>query len=158
MRLLIGPRRDDDVPRTELSGGRSKEEAPPVDRSEGGDLDTLADGCSDARRVPGEMGDDRVSRQESVRIVAAIGPAGKLDRPVRRDETEAVPAPAPGLPDHAAVQDDVIDTGVGQLVAQGESGLSGSDHRDIDVVAHLRLPTVGASWMTPASSAAPSGS
>src|SRR5262245_13011703 len=105
------------------------------------------------------MVDDRVSRQEPVRIVATVAPAGEPNRPVGRDQTEAVPASAPRLPDQATLQHDVVHTRLGQVATERESGLTGSDHRDVDVVGHPGLPVGGATrTTTPASSAAPSGS
>src|SRR5262245_2256526 len=104
------------------------------------------------------MVDDRISRQEPVRIVATVSPAREPYRPVGRDETEAVPAPAPRLPDQAALQHDVVHSRPDQVAAEREPGLAGSDHGDIDDVAHLDSRSAERSGSRIASWAAPSGS
>ena len=70
------------------------------------------------------------------RIVAVVVVAGQLDAPVRRDEAEAVPAPAPGLPDPAALEHDVLDAGLRQLAAGREPGLTAADDDRLDPVGH----------------------
>jgi hypothetical protein len=141
MWLLIRPRRDHDVPGMKLAArGRPKEEAAVVARVQRGDIDPLAHGRSDDFGVSDEMLDDLVSSHEPVRVITLVLEAGQLNGPVGRHETEAVPACVPRPADPAALQDHVIDPGSRQLVAQGEPGLPGSDHRDIEMVLHPRAP------------------
>ena len=58
----------------------------------------LADRRTEGGGVASQMADDLIAEHESVGIEAVVGAAGQLDRPVRRHQAEAVPAPAPRLP------------------------------------------------------------
>ena len=64
--------------------------------------------------------------------------AGELQRPVRPDETEAVPASAPRFGDAGALEKHVLDAGMRQLVAERQAGLPGADDRDFDGLAHAQ--------------------
>src|SRR6267143_6034255 len=89
-------------------------------------------------RVALEVAHDVVPRHVSVRVIAGVLAARELDGPVRGHEAEAVPAISPGLADASPLQDDVVDAGLGQLMADRESGVTGSDDDYIDAFRHLR--------------------
>ena len=90
--------------------------------------------CRGCRRVPLEVRDDLVARQESVRVGAVVGEPRELQAPVRRDEAEAVPAVTPRLTDTAALEDEMVDPKCRQLVADGEPCLAAADDGDADVL------------------------
>src|SRR5262249_28610063 len=94
----------------------------------------LAHRRRDRGRVPLEVADDLVARHEPVRVVAVVRVARQLHGPVRRDEAEALPAPAPGLADPAALEHDVADAGAPQLVARREPGLPAADDDDVELL------------------------
>src|SRR4051794_23119346 len=112
MRPLIRPGGENDVLRRHRSGRALEHQAagPWAYRR---DLDALPDGRVEARRVALQVADHVVLRHEAVRVVTVVGVSGELDGPVRRDQAEAVPAPAPGLADAAPLEDHVLDAGRG---------------------------------------------
>lgn len=63
-------------------------------------------------------------------IVAAVGATRQVQRPVRRDQGQAVPAIAPRLRHAGALEDHVIDAADRESLADCESGLSGADDDD----------------------------
>ena len=94
-----------------------------------------------AVRVADEVRHYLISRHESILVVSFVPAAGQLNGPVRRDETEAVPAPTPRGPHAVALEDQVFHSCMGQLVA----------HRvrpgQLRLLLHRRLQ----SWHPPAS-------
>ena len=82
------------------------------------------------------MPDEVVAGEVAVGVVAVVGVAGQVDGPVGGDQAEAVPASAPGLRNPSALEDDVVDARVGQLMADGQAGLPGPDHHDLVIVPH----------------------
>ena len=89
-----------------------------------------------------EVADDLVPQHEPVRVEAVVRAARQLHGPVRRHETEAVPAVAPGLADPATLEHGVLDAEAGQLVAHCKPGLAAADDRHANVL-HPREPTAG---------------
>ena len=87
-------------------------------------------------RVGHEVADNLVPRHEAVRVIAAIATARQLHRPVGYDEAEAFPAPAPGLPHPAPLENDVLDARGGELMAKRQSGLSRADDDDVKGFGH----------------------
>ena len=83
-----------------------------------------------------QVGDDLVARHEAVGVVAVVGAAGELHRPVRRHQAEAVPAPAPGLADATLLEDDVGDARLRKQAADREAGLTPADNDDRGIVNH----------------------
>ena len=63
---------------------------------------------------------------------AFVGIAGELEELVRRDQTEAVPASPPALPDPAPLEHDVGDARLRKLTADREPGLTGTDDHHVD--------------------------
>src|SRR5256885_1275105 len=69
---------------------------------------------------------------------AVIHSAGKLDAPVRCDQTERIPAPrAPSLSDPPGLEDDVVDVCLLEVPAGGETRLAGANDRDVDAAFQL---------------------
>ena len=120
----------------------------PSDVSQHGTRPAVRRGSTDVTATPSRTGaanpvayrsrcgDDLVPQHEAVRIVAVVVAAGKLHRPVRRHQAEAVPAVAPRLPMRSALQYDVLDARLRQLVAGGQAGLPPADDDDPLALAH----------------------
>jgi hypothetical protein len=77
-----------------------------------------------------------ITGHEAVGIVAGIDAPGELDGPVRRDQTEAVPAVTPSLSHPRPLNDDVLNPESGELMADRQARLPAPDHRDPDPLAH----------------------
>ena len=79
------------------------------------DRHALADGQGEGRRVAGEVGDPLVARLEAVGLGPLVGEPGEAVEPVGQDHARGVPATSPGLPDPAALEDDVVEPALGEL-------------------------------------------
>ena|SRR5438132_13334034 len=108
-------------------------------RLEPGHRHALTDRCPKAFRVGDEVIDDLVFWHESIGIISAVPAARQLDRPVRDDEAEAVPAPTPGLANPAPLENDVVNTSGRELVTQRKPSLPSTDDHGVDGRLH-RLP------------------
>ena len=86
----------------------------------------------ETRRVALEEPDDVVARVEPVRIRAIVRLVGEPHAPVRRDETEALPASSPALADLGPLQHDVLEPATGELAACRETRLAGADDDDVE--------------------------
>ena len=113
---------------------RGVELEPVVDRAHAGHLDAGAHGQSLPVRVALEERDDLVARHVAVRLVAVVRAAGKVDRPVGRDQPKRVPPRTPGRADAVPFQHDVFDPTRGERRRERESGVTRPD--DDDIVAH----------------------
>jgi hypothetical protein len=83
-----------------------------------------------------EVRHDLIAEDEAVGVAAVVGMAGELNEPVRRDQTEAVPAPPPGLPDPALLEHDVRNGRLRELAAHRESRLTGAHDHHVGSVGH----------------------
>jgi hypothetical protein len=133
---LVGAGAEHDGAGGEASGRGLEHEAFVLDRLQRLDVDALAHGRVAAGGVALEVVDDLVAQHEAVGVVAVVAVARERHAPVRRHEAEAVPAVPPRLADPAALEHDVVDARLRELVADGEPGLTGSHHHDLVVVAH----------------------
>ena len=80
-------------------------------------------------RVVAEVVDELAGGHEAVRIRPGVPPARQPAQPVRREETEAVPAGGPpAFADAPPVQDHMPDVAIGQTAAHREAGVAGADH------------------------------
>ena len=101
-------------------------------------MHAFPDGRLESRGVALEVGRDLVPGHEAVWVAAVVCPVGQLDRPVRRDEAEAVPAVPPRLADPPAFEDDVLDPRLREHAARRQAGLPGPDDRYRDVLHSVR--------------------
>ena len=86
-----------------------------------------------------QVGHDLVLAHEAVGIVARVGEAWQLERPVRTDQAQRVPSlAAPALGDASLLEHDVRAALLGQVVAHGEPGLPTANDDD--------LGRLGAHW------------
>jgi hypothetical protein len=139
MRPPVGAGRDDEEVGSDVALGRPQHEAVAA-AFDAFDVDSLAHGR--AGGVALEVADDLVPRHEPVRIGPVVGAARQLHGPVRRHETEAVPAITPGLADAAPLEDDVLDAAACELAADRQSGLAAADDHDASVF-HPRETSAG---------------
>src|SRR5262249_58061230 len=67
--------------------------------------------------------------EERVRLGTVVLVAGEEVQRVRADDAERAPAPrSPRVAQCAALEHDMLDAALRELVARGEPGLAGSDH------------------------------
>ena len=130
VRALVGARAHDNRVGLHVACCRAEQEATRRSRFQSVDADSLVDGRSEARCIAFQVADDLVTRHEALGILACVARSRQAHRPVRCHEAEAVPAIAPGLTNLSALQDDVIDAVLGQLMAHRKAGLAGADHHD----------------------------
>ena len=135
MRPLVRARRKHDARRVERSLRRLQHEAAARARTHRRHRDALAHRRVEAPGIPPEESHDVVAWHEPVRIVAVVGAARKPHGPVRSHETEAVPASAPRFADAPALEHDVVDARLRQLVARRQARLARTDDDD-DVGVH----------------------
>ena len=111
---LVRAGAEDDAPGLDLPGRGVEQEAGAVrSRLSAVTVDPLVYRRVDRGRVALQVADDLVARHEAVGVVAVVVAAREPDVPIRRDETEAVPAPPPRLPHPAPLEDDVGHAGLG---------------------------------------------
>ena len=130
MLTLKGAGREDDCVRSYFAGGRVQHEPSIWQRIDRRDVDLLLHRGVRIGRVALQVRHDLVARHEPIWVRPVVVPVGQLHRPVGRDKAEAVPQAAPRLPDPAALEDDVLDSQLRQLVTRREPSLAGSDDRD----------------------------
>ncbi len=82
------------------------------------------------------MAHDIVSGHEPIGIAPLVVAAWELQSPVGEYQAEAVPTSPPRLAYLAALEDDMLDPCVRELVAQGETGLSCADHHNVNSFGH----------------------
>jgi hypothetical protein len=112
--------------------GRHEREAASRRDGDGRDVDPLTHGGGDRIGVALHERHELVAPHEPVRIGSVIGRAGELHGPVRGDDAEAVPAVAPCLRDPSALEDEVLDAALGELVAGRKPRLARADDDDIN--------------------------
>src|SRR2546428_12735481 len=117
MRALIGAGADDDGASLNLTCRRLEHEVRISVSGQRSNLYALANGCPESVGIALEIGDDLIFGHEAVGVIAVVGMAGQLHRPVRRNQAEAVPPVAPGLSDPPLLETDMLDVALGQLVA-----------------------------------------
>ena len=83
-----------------------------------------------------EMADDLVPQHEAIRIRPGIFPAWKLNRPVRRDQAEAIPPIPPRLTDPTSLNHQMLNTTRTQLVADRQTSLAAPHHHHIRRLIH----------------------
>ena len=111
--------------------GRGEDEATAVPFGERGDPGVLAYRRAECRRVAGEPLDNLVAGHEAVRVGAAVGVTREPAVPVGGDECEVVPpGVGPLVRDGLRLEYHVVDAGLGQVPAGGESRLAAADHGD----------------------------
>ena len=133
-RLLEGTGRDDDVGRLEHIVTRLRDVVFTV-ASEARHRAAPANGSGKGSRVLLDVLDHVGERRERVRVAALVFRSGKLERPVRRIEIEAVPAlRAPGLADGSALEDEVLAPALREEEARGEPRLARADHDRVDAL------------------------
>jgi len=79
------------------------------------------------------VSDDRVARDESLRVVAVVGKARQSHRPIWSDQAESVPTTAPGVGYAPALQHHVVEARLGEFVAEREAGLTAAHDDDLVV-------------------------
>jgi hypothetical protein len=117
VRALVGAGAEHDRPRGDRAARGVQVEAAAGAWPDPSDLDPFPHRGVDGRGIALQVAHDLVAWHEAVGIVLVVGVAGKLDAPVRGDEAEAVPAPAPGLPDAASLEHDMRHAGGRELPA-----------------------------------------
>src|SRR2546428_9588426 len=136
MRFLVSTGGEHDLLGSNFSRRGAEKKCAIVGTLQAGDGDAFTHWCVEALRVRDKVADDLVPGHEAVGVIAAIASAGELDGPVWNDEAEAVPAPTPGLPHPAALENDVLDARRRELVANRKSTLSRADDYNIDCRIH----------------------
>ena len=58
-----------------------------------------------------------VTKHEAFGVITVVGEAWELAEPVRGNQAERVPTPTPGVPDPAAIENQVIPAGPLQIPA-----------------------------------------
>jgi len=125
---------DHHTPSSELARASLQREAAGlgVERGHGA---ALAYGRIESARPPLEVLDELISVHEAIGIRPCIRRARQLDRPVRCDQAERVPAPRPPrLRDTLRLQDDVVHSCLLQVPARRESRLPRADDGDVHAV------------------------
>ena len=79
------------------------------------------------------MRHDGILGHEPIRIITAVTAARQPHSPVGDDQAETVPAIAPRLAHPAALEDNVFDPRMRELVADREPRLTGADDHDVHV-------------------------
>ena len=120
----------------DVSGRGCESEVPVRLRSDRADLYALAYRRVDRGRVALEVGHELVAGHEAVGVRSVIRVPGELHAPIGSHKAEAVPAPAPALPDPASLEYHVIHAGLRELVAYGEPGLTATDDDRPDPFGH----------------------
>jgi len=133
---LVGAGAEDYRPGHDLSGRGLQEETAVAPRPQRGYLDAFPHRRFEPCRVALEVRHDLIAGHKAVGVVAVVGMAGELEEPVRSDQTEAVPAPPPALPDPAPLEHAVGDARVRELAADREPGLTGTDNDNLDPIGH----------------------
>ncbi len=136
--LLVSARRENDVSRSDVALGSPEKKCAIFPGLQASYRHTFVNRRVITLRVADEVADNLVLRHESVGIIAAVAAARQLHGPVGNDKAEAVPAPAPCLPDSASVENDVLYARRSQFVAERKSGLSRADDDDVSVGDHRR--------------------
>src|SRR5262249_42769148 len=139
MWLLVPARGQHDLPSPNRTRRSGQNEAAVVTSAKRRDGRLLANRRPKAAGVIDQVTDDVVPGHEPARVVAFVVPAGQLHRPIGDHQAEAVPPPTPRLTDPAAVEPDMLDACLGQLVAQRQPRLTCADHRDVNGFAHKRI-------------------
>jgi hypothetical protein len=137
-RLLIGTSGKDDVRRLD-DAVVAADEIPRRARllTNGADRDAAPDRCRDQRGVALEELYDLIARRETVGIVARITVAGWFERPVGELEGQRVPPLTPPPLDQAtALEKDVLETALTEMVAEGQTGLAAADDDGLDLLGH----------------------
>ena len=75
-----------------------------------------------------EVGDDLVPGHVALGVVARVGMAGEIQRPVGRHQGEAVPAPPPGRTDVLGLEHDMLQPRQAQPAAHRQPRLAGPEH------------------------------
>src|ERR1700730_8270411 len=148
MRFLVSTRGENDVSRSDLALGRSGQKWPPARRLQAGHRDAVTDRRTESLGVPDQVADNFVPGHEPVGIISAVAPARQLDRPVGNDQAEAVPATAPCLANSSPLENDVVNAGGDELVAERKPRLAGPDDDDVDSRVHRREATLTAASPT----------
>ena len=121
----------------EVAAGGPQRKAPAaLERNQGVDLDTRADRRGETLRVAFQVGDQALLGQEAIRVRSLVPASRQLERPVGKHQGEAVPASTPGLPDGAPLEHEVRDPQAGQLMADGETGLTCPHDDHLGLVDH----------------------
>src|SRR5262249_39354373 len=82
------------------------------------------------------------ARLETVRFASLVRIAREAVEPVRQDHTEGVPAISPRLADPAALEDDMVEPALGELVAVRQPRMAGTDHDRGDPLGSLDHETL----------------
>ena len=136
MRALVGAGADNDGASLNRTCRRLQHETRIISSGQRTDLNARTNGRPESVRIAFEISDDLVFGHEAVEVIAVVGMAGQLHRPVRGDQAEALPPVAPGLSDPPLLENDVLDAELGQLVADRQARLAGADHNQPDGLAH----------------------
>src|SRR6185312_14611425 len=92
----------------------------------------LAQGSAEGARVALQGGDELGPGHVRVRILRLVVQRQPI-RPVGREQRERVPAlAAPSLADRAALDHDVVVSGIREEATEGEPGLPGADDERVD--------------------------
>ena len=103
-----------------------------VDALEGADRAVLVDRRGEGGGVVGQVGGELGRGHVAVGARSLVAPAREPGGPVGCQEPQRLPAMAPPtLGDAAALEHDVVDVGVGEAAAHGETGLAGADHEGV---------------------------
>ena len=137
VRRPVRPGRDDDVAR--VPGAAAGDDAVAAGRAAaGGGGDFVHGGPVDHGRaerggVRLEVADEGADAEVAVRVGPAVAPAGEPGHPARREQVQGVPAlGAPAVADPAAVEHDVLASGVREQLAHREAGVAGPDDDGVD--------------------------
>ena len=136
MRALVGAGVDDDGASLNPTCRRLDHETRITSSSKRTDLNARTDRRPESLGIAFEISDDLVFGHEPVGVVAVVGIAGQLHRPVRGHQAEARPPVTPGLPDPSLLENNMLDVELGQLAADRQAGLSAADHNQPDGLAH----------------------
>src|SRR5207248_7145890 len=136
MRPLVGAGADNDGASLNLTCRRLELKTRITSSGQRLDRYALADRRPEPVGIAFEIGDDLGFGHEAVGVIAVVGMAGQLHRPVRGDQAEALPPVTPGLTDSSLLENDMLDVEPGELVADGKTGLSPANHHQPDGVVH----------------------
>src|SRR6202035_3311169 len=127
MRFLVSTRGENDISRLNVALGGLEQKRPLARGLQAGHRDAFPDRRAETLGVPDQVADNFVPGHEPVGIISAVAPARQLDRPVGNDQAEAVPATATCLAKSSPLENDVVNAGGDELVAERKPRLAGPD-------------------------------
>ncbi len=105
-------------------------------------IDSFSDWSLKGLGIRFEIMDQVVPWHEGVWFRAIVESTGQPKRPVRQDKAETVPASPPALPHLPPLKDYVLSVDTGELMAQTQPCLPGSDYHDVVTLCQTLSPSL----------------